>query len=89
MKFKIAENKKEIITILFYVASVIFVLIINLSGKFKSGPCNPGLDLISAFLLIVFNIVLLITTAVSTFILKKKTKNLFFIHLFIFLIWSI
>lgn len=89
MKIKIAENKNVFFTILFYAVSIIVVVIINSSGKFKTGPCNPGLDIMSAFLLVVFNIIFLIATAISTFVLKKKTKSLFFIHLSIFLIWSI
>lgn len=89
MNLKTSENKYVFYTILFYVIAIFIVVIINFSGKFTTGPCNPGLDIMSIFMLVVFNIVLLIATTISTFISKKKTKNLFFIHLSIFFIWLI
>ena len=89
MNSKISENKNIFYTILFYVVSIPIVIGFFLIDEFKTGLGGPGLDLISAFFVVVFNIILLIATAISTFVLKKKIINLFFIHFFIFLIWTI
>ena len=83
------ENRNALLSIIFYVISVIAILIINLSGQFKSGPCTPNLDFFSIFIVAILNIILLIINAISTFGLKRETRYSYFIHLFIFIIWVI
>ncbi|POY41009.1 hypothetical protein C3L50_00330 [Flavobacterium alvei] len=83
------EKRNALLSIIFYVISIIAVVIINLSGQFKSGPCTPNLDFFSIFIVAILNVILLITNAISTFGLKKETKNSFFIHLFVFSLFII
>lgn len=81
------EKRNVLLSIIFYVVSLVVIVIINLSGQFKSGPCTPNLDFFSIFLLVVLNVILLITNAVLTFGLKRETRYSFFVHLFVFIIW--
>lgn len=83
------EKKNAILSIIFYVISIITIVIINLSGKFKSGPCTPNLDFASVFLVAILSIILLIFNAILAFVLKKETKYSFFIHLFVIVIFTI
>lgn len=83
------EKRNAILSILFYVISIITILFINLSGEFKSGACTPNLDYISIFLVAILNIILLIFNAILAFGLDKETKYSFFIHLFVIVIFII
>ncbi|WP_269225415.1 hypothetical protein [Flavobacterium eburneipallidum] len=83
------EKRNALLSILFYAISIVAIVIINLSGQFKSGPCTPNLDVFSIFLVAILNIILLVVNAISTFGLKKETKYSFYIHLSVFVIWII
>jgi len=83
------ENRNALLSIIFYVISIIVIVIINLSGQFKSGPCTPNFDFFSIFIVAILNVILLITNAISTFGLKKETRYSFFVHLFVFSIFII
>ena len=80
------EKRNALLTTIFYVISIITVVSINLSGKFKSGPCTPNLDFFSIILVAILSIILLIINAILAFGLKRETKYSFFIHLFVIII---
>jgi hypothetical protein len=81
------EKRNALLSIIFYVISVIAIVIIDLSGQFKSDPCTPNLDFFSIFIVAILNVILLITNAISTFWLKKETRYSYFVHLSVFIIW--
>jgi hypothetical protein len=81
------EKRNAILSIIFYIVSIITIVIINLSGEFKSGPCTPNLDVFSIFFVAILNVILLIINAILTFGLKKETRYSYFVHLFVFLCW--
>ncbi len=81
------EKRNALLSIIFYVISIIVIVIINLSGQFKSGPCTPNLDVFSIFFVAITNIILLVVNAILTFVLKRETKYSFCIHLSVFAIW--
>lgn len=81
------EKRNALLSIIFYAISIIAIVIINLSGEFKSGPCTPNLDFLSVFFLVILGIILLIFNAILAFGLKKETKYSFFIHLFVIAIF--
>jgi hypothetical protein len=82
------EKDNALMSISFYIISILIIVSINYSGKFKSGPCTPNLDVLSIFLLAIFNVILLIVNAVMAFGMKKQTKYSFFIHLIVLIIWA-
>lgn len=84
------EKQNALLSITFYAISIIAIVLINLSGAFKSGPCTPNLDFLSIFVVAILNVILLIINTISTFGLKKETKYSFFVHLSVlifFVIW--
>ena len=81
------EKRNAILSILFYIISIIAVVTINLSGQFKSGPCTPNLDFFSIFIVAILNVILLIINAISTFGLKRETRYSYYVHLSVFTIW--
>lgn len=92
MKEKFVFNNPKItintmVTIIFYLFSIVMIIIANTSDEFKSGPCSPNLDLISFFVIGPISFILAWIYGVVTFIYKKATRTSFFIHLLSFLIW--
>ena len=83
------EKQNALLSITFYAISLLTVVITNLSAEFKSGPCTPNLDFFSIFFVAILNVILLIINSISTFVLKKETRYSFFIHLSVFLIFTI
>ncbi|WP_296686487.1 hypothetical protein [Flavobacterium sp.] len=83
------EKKNALFSITFYVISILIIAAINFSGKFKSGPCTPNLDVFSVFIVIVINVILLIVNGVRGFLMEKQTKFSFLIHLIVLLSWII
>jgi uncharacterized membrane protein (DUF485 family) len=81
------EKSNALMSIIFYVVSILIVVLINYSGKFKSGPCTPNLDILSGLLLVIFNLILLIVNGVLAFVMKKQTKLSFAIHLIALVIY--
>ena len=65
-------KKNLIVTSIFYFIASIIVLYLVKSGKYGGGPCNPGPDLISLFLLVVCIIGLLIRNLILTFLKDKQ-----------------
>jgi hypothetical protein len=83
------EKKNALISILFYAISILIIIAINVSGKFKSGPCTPNLDILSVFILVVLNIILLVINGIKAFVIKKQTNLSFVIHFVFLIIWII
>lgn len=81
------ENRNALLTTLFYSISVSAIVLMNNSAQFKSGPCTPGLDLLSFFLLGPISIVLLIKNGLSAFCYERQTKQSFLIYVFALTIW--
>jgi hypothetical protein len=75
------EKRNALLSITFYFIAVLTIILINFSGKFKSGPCTPNLDFFSVIFLGLLNLILLIINGVLAFVMKKQTKYSFFIHL--------
>jgi hypothetical protein len=80
-----SENRNALLTLTFYVISIFIIVIINVSGKFKSGPCTPNLDVFSVFIVIAINIILLLINGFRGLIMKKPTRLSFLIHLIVLL----
>jgi uncharacterized membrane protein len=83
------EKRNALLSVIFYVIAILTIVLINVSGQFKSGPCTPNLDFLSVFLLAILNIILLIFNGLLAFVLKKETKYSFFVHLLALIIWTI
>ncbi|SKB77335.1 hypothetical protein SAMN05421800_10862 [Chryseobacterium balustinum] len=74
---------------MFYLIAILTIIVINVSGKFKSGPCTPNLDVLSFFILAILNVILLIINGIKAFIMKKETKLSTIVHLAVLIIWII
>ncbi|AZA75064.1 hypothetical protein EG358_15385 [Chryseobacterium indoltheticum] len=83
------EKKNAIKSIVFYLIAILIIVLINVSGKFKSGPCTPNLDVLSVFILAILNVILLIINGIKAFIMKKETKLSTILHLTVIVIWII
>jgi len=83
------EKKNAIKSIVFYLIAILIIVLINVSGKFKSGPCTPNFDVLSVFVLAILNVILLIINGIKVFVLKKEMKLSTIIHLVILVIWII
>jgi hypothetical protein len=83
------ERRNALLSITFYVIAVLTIIIINVSGKFKSGPCTPNLDLLSFFFLGPLSFILLVINGISKVVMNKQTKYSFIIHLLALIIWII
>lgn len=83
------EKKNALKSIVFYIIAILAIVLINISGEFKSGPCTPNLDVLSVFVFIVLNIILLIINGIKTFVMKKETKFSTIVHLIVLIIWII
>jgi len=83
------EKKNALKSIMFYLIAILTIIVINVSGKFKSGPCTPNLDVLSVFILAILNVILLIINGIKAFIMKKETKLSTIIHLAVLIIWII
>ena len=81
------EKKNALVSIVFYVISILMIVAINVSGKFKSGPCTPNLDVLSVFLLAILNIVLMIANGIRGFLFGKQTRLSFCVHFVALLVW--
>ncbi len=74
------EKSNAKLTIIFYVISIIIIVGINVSEKFKTGHCTPNLDLLSIPLLALFSFFLAFFNAILAFGFNKPTKKSFYIH---------
>lgn len=83
------EKKNALKSILFYAVALLIVVVINFSGKFKSGPCTPNLDVLSVFAVVALNVILLIVNIVKAFVMKKQTRFSVVVHFVALLIWAI
>ncbi|AZB28566.1 hypothetical protein EB354_04410 [Chryseobacterium balustinum] len=83
------EKKNALKSIMFYLIAILTIIVINVSGKFKSGPCTPNLDVLSFFILAILNVILLIINGIKAFIMKKETKLSTIVHLAVLIIWII
>lgn len=83
------EKKNALKSIVFYIIAILTIVLINISGKFKSGPCTPNLDVLSVFIFIILNVILLIINGVKAFVMKKETKLSTIVHLAVLIIWII
>lgn len=83
------EKKNALKSIIFYVLALLTIVIINFSGKFKSGPCTPNLDVLSVFIFIILNVILLIINGIKAFVMNKQTKVSTIVHFIALIIWLI
>lgn len=83
------EKKNALKSIVFYVIAILVIALINISGKFKSGPCTPNLDVLSVFIFIILNIILLIINGIKAFAMKKEMRLSTIVHLAVLIIWII
>ncbi|OBW42722.1 hypothetical protein AB670_00935 [Chryseobacterium sp. MOF25P] len=83
------EKKNALKSIMFYLIAILTIIVINVSGKFKSGPCTPNLDVLLVFILAILNVILLIINGIKAFIMKKETKLSTIVHLAVLIIWII
>ncbi|REC41904.1 hypothetical protein DRF69_13190 [Chryseobacterium sp. 5_R23647] len=83
------EKKNALKSIMFYLIAILTIIVINVSGKFKSGPCTPNLDVLSVFILAILNVILLIINGIKAFIMKKETKLSTIVYLAVLIIWII
>lgn len=83
------EKKNALKSIVFYIIAILVIVVINISGKFKSGPCTPNLDVLSVFILAILNVILLIINGIKAFVMKKETKFSTIVHLAVLIIWII
>lgn len=58
-------------TVVYYIIVISLIVFFNISGDFKTGPCNPGLDLISVLLAVIITFVLLV---INVFLSIRKGK---------------
>ncbi len=83
------EKNNAIKSIVFYVIAILIIVLINISGKFKSGPCTPNLDVLSVFIFKILNVILLIINGIKAFVMKKETKLSTIVNLAVLIIWII
>lgn len=83
------EKKNALKSIVFYIIAILTIILINISGKFKSEPCTPNLDVLSVFVFMILNVILLIINGIKTFVMKKETKLSTIVHLAVLIIWII
>lgn len=83
------EKNNAIKSIVFYVIAILIIVLINISGKFKSGPCTPNLDVLSIFIFIILNVILLIINGIKAFAMKKEMRLSTIVHLAVLIIWII
>lgn len=83
------EKKNALQSIVFYIIAILVIILINISGRFKSGPCTPNLDVLSVFILAILNVILLIINGIKAFVMKKETKFSTIVHLAVLIIWII
>lgn len=83
------EKKNALKSIVFYIIAILMIVVINISGKFKSGPCTPNLDVLSVFVFMILNVILLIINGIKAFVMKKETKISTIVHLAFLIIWII
>lgn len=83
------EKKNALKSIVFYIIAILVIVVINISGKFKSSPCTPNLDVLSVFILAILNVILLIINGIKAFVMKKETKFSTIVHLAVLIIWII
>lgn len=83
------EKKDALKSIVFYIIAILVIVVINISGKFKSGPCTPNLDVLSVFIFIILNVILLIINGIKAFAMKKEMRLSTIVHLAVLIIWII
>jgi hypothetical protein len=83
------ELRNALFSIAFYIIVLAAILYFNASGRYKSGPCTPNLDILSVFFLGPLSLMLLIRNGIWAFVMKKQTKYSFLIHLLALVIWLI
>jgi len=80
-------NKKysnALLSFNFYALAILVIFLIAISGRFKSGPCTPNLDILSVIFLYLISFILLLINGVRVFYYKKPNKYSFYIHLIAF-----
>lgn len=80
------EKNNAIKSIVFYVIAILIIVLINISGKFKSGPCTPNLDVLSVFIFIILNVILLIINGIKALAMKKEMRLSTIVHLAVLII---
>jgi len=72
-------------TIVYYLIVGSLVAYFNLSGEYRTGPCNPGLDIVSIFFAFIASIVLIPVNIARYSKGGKKFLPSILIHLFVVL----
>jgi hypothetical protein len=72
-------------TLIYYAIAITAVILFNILPGFKSGPCTPGLDLLSAFVLFLGSIILLGVNVVRLKLKGRAYLPSVLIHFFVFI----
>lgn len=83
------EKKNALKSIVFYIIAILVIILINIPEKFKSGPCTPNLDVLSVFVFMILNVILLIINGIKVVVMKKETKISTIVHLAFLIVWII
>lgn len=83
------QERTAVKSIIVYIVLLLIIIAINVSGKFKSGPCSPNLDILSVFGGIIINITLLIINGIKAFVMKREARLSTFVHFAVLIIWVI
>ncbi|AWG23492.1 hypothetical protein FFWV33_19115 [Flavobacterium faecale] len=81
------EKRNTLKTLVFYAFVFVCILFVNISGKFKSGPCTPNLDVLSIFLIGPVSFILMLVNGIKYFHMERETKFSFYLHFICLLIW--
>jgi len=79
MKLPSLKNKVTWL-LLFYTIAIGWVVYVEASGNFKSGPCTPNLDFVAPLLLLVVTVILTIISLVAA-VFKKGNRYMVAINL--------
>lgn len=84
-----SELKNAGKSLLAYGIIAVIIILINISGAFKSGPCTPNLDVMSVLFIGPISIVLFVINLLQRISRKRATTYSTIIHLIVFIVWLI
>ncbi|MCD8740338.1 hypothetical protein LT679_06955 [Mucilaginibacter roseus] len=68
----IRKSKSVALSILFYIAAWVLIVVFNSFDTFKSGPCTPNLDFLSIIVAIIFSAGLVVIIMIKSVIQWKR-----------------
>jgi hypothetical protein len=82
-----SELRNAAKTMMFYGVATLIIILINISGLFKSGPCSPNLDVLSVFFIGPISFILFLWNLYLRVLSKRLTLYSLLIHLVVFGGW--